>query len=556
MTGTNPWMPGLALFRTYRREWLASDVRAGLSVAAVAVPIAIAYSQIAGVPPEVGIYSAIFPPLAYAMFGTSRQLIVNPDSAAAALIASTLAPLAAVGTRRYLDLSVALALAVGLLSVAGGVLKLGVVANFLARPILTGYTNGIAATILVGQLSGFLGMPLEATAFVPRILEALGRISDAHGPTAALGLSLFVLLRLLKRYAQGLPGPLVAAVLAVMATMAFGFGDRGVALVGSVPAGFPAPRLPRVTAGDLTQLFAGACSMALVSYCSMMPTARSFATRRGYALNANQEFVALGAANLASGLGQGFVVSGADSRTAVGDAAGGKTQLTGIVAALAMSAVLIFLTGPLALLPRTALSAIVISAVVGMFDLRSPMRYFRIHPVEGVVSVVTTAGVIALGLLPGLLVALVVGFLRLLMLASYPHDAVLGVVETPAGLHASDDVNARRITGLVMYRFDSALLFFNADYFRERLRAAVDAESTPVQWVLIDAESMPLMDLTGAAVIDEMRRELAQKGIVLAVARAKGRFLETLERSGLRDAIGERHMFATMRDAVEAFAGR
>jgi high affinity sulfate transporter 1 len=549
----NRWMPGLAQFRNYRRELLAGDIAAGLSVAAVALPIAIAYAQIAQVPAEVGIYAAIFAPLGYALFGTSRQLIVNPDSAASALIAATLAPLAAVASDRYLDLSVALTILVGVLAIAGGALKLGVIANFLARPILTGYMNGIAASILVGQLGGLLGISIAANDFLPRIAEVFSRVTDAHASTIALGSSLLVVLAGLKRFVPALPGPLLAAILGIIATVFFGLEEQGVALVGQVPAGVPLPRLPQLSASDLPQLLAGASSMALVSYCSMMPTARSFATRRGYTLNASQEFVALGVANLASGLGQGFVVSGADSRTAVADAAGGQTQLTGIVAAAAMALVLVFLTGPLALLPKTALSAIVIAAVVGMFDVRSPLRYYRIHPVEGVVSVVTTIAVIGFGLLPGLLIALLIGFLRLLMLSSFPHDAVLGVLDSPAGVRASDDPDARRLPGLVIYRFDSALLFYNADYFRERLQAAVAAETTPVRWIVIDAESMPLLDLTGVEVVDELRQAFAARGIVFAIARAKGRCLETLTAAGLRHAIGEARMFATVRDAVAAF---
>ncbi len=555
-SGVDRWAPGLAAFRAYRREWLRDDVVAGVSVAAVALPVAIAYAQIAGFPPQYGIYAAIFPPLAYAVFGTSRHVVINPDSATCAIIASTLAPLAAAGSDAYLDASIALAGLVGVLAVVGGLLRLGVVANFLARPILTGYMNGVAASILVGQLGPFLGLQVRTSGFFRQVFELGGRLLDAHAPTLAVGVSLFLLLRVLKRVAPSLPGPLFAAVAGAAAVVTLGLDTSGVTLVGAIPSGFSPPRWPHVPPDQFPQLLAGACSIVLVSYCSMMPAVRGYATRYGYPVDANKEFIALGAANIVSGLGQGFVVSGADSRTAVASAAGGKTQLTGIVAGLAMAAVLLFLTGPLALLPRAALAAIVISAVLGMFDARAVRHYFRVAPVEGWVSVLTTAGVVVLGLLPGILIALGFAFLRLLMLASYPHTAVLGVVDTAGGRHVATGPETARVPGLVMFRFDGALLFFNADWFKAQVLEAVAAEYTPAEWVLIDAESMPLVDFTGAETIRELHAELSQRGIVLAIARAGELFRQSLTRKGLVDVIGPARVFPSMRAGIEAFERR
>ncbi len=550
------WLPGLTQLRAYRSQWLGSDLVAGLSVAAVGVPIAIAYAQIAGFPPEVGIYSAIFPPIAYALFGTSRHLIVNPDSATCAIIAATLAPLAMPRTDRYGELSVVLALAVGVLCVMGGLLRLGIVANFLARPILTGYMNGIALSILVGQLGPLFGFTLGSDGFFRRVFEVVSRVGDAHIPTLVLGAGLFVALRVLKHAAPRAPAPLIVAIVGIVVAIALDLDERGVALVGAVPAGFAAPRLPSASLSDLPHLVWGACAITLVSYCSMMPSARGFAAKHGYAVNANQEFAALGAANIAAGLGQGFVVSGADSRTAVGDAAGAKTQVTGLVAAAAMAAVLLFFTGPLGYLPMTALAAIVISAVIGLFDVASLRRYFRVSRSEFFISLVTTLGVVTLGLLPGILIALGLAMLKLVALVSFPHDAVLGIVDTETGAHATEDPEGRQVPGLIIYRFDAALLFFNADHFKERVRAVVAASEPKPEWFLFDAESVLILDFTGAEALEAVQAELGRQGIVLTIARAKGLFKVGLERTGLAETIGAGRLFSTVRAAVRAFHER
>jgi high affinity sulfate transporter 1 len=537
----------------YRREWLAGDVIAGLSVAAVALPVGIAYAQLAGFPPEVGIYSAILPPIAYALFGTSRQLIVNPDSACCAIIAATLAPLAAPGSERYGDLSILLALLVGILCIAGGVARLGVIASFLSRPILTGYMNGIALTIISGQLESFLGFRTEADGFFRKIFAMATRLGEAHLPTVSLGLALLAMLWILKRAAPRIPGPLVAAVLGIVAVVAFDLGPGGVALVGAVPAGLPVPTIPSVGVHDVTTLLSGAAAMALLAYCSMMPTARGFAAKNGYTVDANREFVALGASNIAAGLAHGFVVSGADSRTAVADAAGGKTQLTGIVAAAAMTVVLLWFTAPIALLPRTALAAIVIFSAIGLFDVRSVRGYYAVARVEFYLALITTVGVLTLGLLPGIGIAIGLALLKLLSLAARPHDTELGLIRANGGAYATEESEGERIPGLLIYRFAGPLLFFNADYFKERVRRAVAGAATKPRWLLLDADSTLFLDITGAEALEEIRAELERGGIVLAVARAKGLFRTVLERSGLVERIGKERVFSTVHAGAEGF---
>jgi high affinity sulfate transporter 1 len=547
------WIPGLRLLRTYRREWFPSDVIAGVSVAAVALPVGMAYARVAGFPLVVGIYSSILPLVAYALFGSSRQLIVNPDAAACAIVAATLAPIAAGGTARYADLSIALSLLTGLLCIVGGFVGFGAIASFLSRPILTGYLNGIALSIIAGQLDTLLGFDVPSGGFFLTVARVASRLGETHLATLAVGLALLVLLRALKRFAPRVPAPLVAAVLGIGAVYVFGLDRQGIAVVGPVPAGFPAPRIPEVHAGELWTLILGASGIVLVSFCSMMTTARGFAAKNGYLIDARQDMIALGACDLASGLTRGFVVSGAASRTAVADAVGGKTQVTGLVAAATMAAVLLFLTAPLAYLPSPALAAILISAVLGLFDFASLRGYYRLSKPELRHSVVAMLGVMTVGVLPGILLAVGLALLRLLRLASNPHDAVLGLVEARDGTLTTEEGGGRTIPGLVIYRFDASLVFFNADSFKSRVLALNDSTGAPPRWLLLNAESVPFLDVTGAETLEALRGELAARGTVLAIARAKGLFRAMLEKAGVAEKIGEEHLFRTVQSAVEAF---
>jgi high affinity sulfate transporter 1 len=548
------WIPGLRLLRTYRREWLRSDLVAGLSVAAVALPIGIAYAQLAGFPPVVGIYSAILPAVAYALFGSSRQLIVNPDAAACAIVAATVAPLAAGDATRYLDLSIALTFLTGLLCIAGGIAGFGVIADFLSRPILTGYLNGIALSIIVGQLATLFGFEVPSSGFFRTLAAVVSRLGETHVATFAVGLLLFVLLRFLRHRSPKMPAPLIAAALGIGMVYALGLERQGVAVVGAVPAGFPSPRMPSIGTSELWPLIVGACGIVLVSFCSMMTTARGFAAKNGYAIDVNQDMIALGVSDLASGFSRGFVVSGADSRTAVADSAGGKTQFTALVAAATMAAVLLFLTAPLAYLPTAALAAILVSSALGLFDVASLRRYYSVSRPEFWLSVVAMLGVMTVGVLQGVLIAVGLALLRLLRLASRPHDVVLGLVQEKNDVYSAvEEEGGRTIPGLIIYRFDSSLLFFNADYFKDRVRAIVRNANTKPKWFLFDVESVPALDITGADALEELHAELAGQGIVLAIARAKGLFRVMLDRSGVAEKIGKQHIFPTVHAGAQAF---
>lgn len=547
------WIPGINTIRNYRREWFGSDLVAGVSVAAVAVPIGIAYAQLAGFPAVVGIYSCILPLVAYALFGSSRQLIVNPDAAACTMLASVVIPLAAGNAERYMDLTIVLTMMTGVLCIAGGIAGFGIIANFLSRPILTGYLNGIALSIIVGQLGKLLGYQVPSGGFFRTLFTVISRLGETHVPTMLIGVSLFVLLRLMKYLVPRVPAPLIAVVLGISAVYFLGLGSRGVSMVGSVPSGFPVPRIPSVDENEIIPLLLGAAGIVLVSFCSMMTTARGFAARNGYPIDANQDMIALGACDLASALTRGFVVSGADSRTAVADSSGGKSQMTGIVASVAITAVLLFFTGPLQYLPTAALAAILISSAIGLFDIASVRRFYHLSRPEFRQSLIATLGVMTIGVLPGVLIAVALALLKLLRDATQPNEAAYGLVEEEGEYRpANEGEGARTVPGLLVYRFESSLLFFNADHFIERVRTHVASGPKP-KWFIFNAESVPLLDITGADAIETLQAEMKDHGIVMAIARPKGLFQTILERSGVAEKIGSDRIFQTVHSGAHAF---
>ena len=378
--------PGLAKLLRYRRADLPHDLIAGLSVAAVALPVGVAYAQLAGFSPVVGLYASILPLVAYALFGTSRQLIVGPDAATCALIAAAVAPLAGGDAALYLSLSVTLAALAGLFCIGASFLRLGALADFLSKPILVGFLNGISLHILAGQLGKLFGFPVEAQGIVPKLVEVVAKLGQTHWPTLTVGAGTFAVLLLSGRFLPRLPAALVALAVAGLAVALLGLDGAGVAVVGAVPAGLPALKLPSFPLDLLDDLAGAAAGLALVSFSSMMLTARSFAAKNRYEIDADREFAALGAANIAAALSQGFAISGADSRTAMADASGGRTQVTGLVAAATIALVLLFLTEPLRYVPIAALGAVLIKASLSLLDLADaapalPVRSAGVRPV-------------------------------------------------------------------------------------------------------------------------------------------------------------------------------
>jgi len=553
------FVPGLATFTHYDKSNLRFDVAAGLSVAAVALPVGIAYAEIARVPAVVGIYSAIFPLFAYALFGASRQLITGPDAATCMMAAASIGAAAGSDPDRYATLMVALTLITGLFYLAAGRMRLGFIANFLSQPILVGYLHGIALVILVGQLPKLFGFTVQANGFFRQVAAFVGGLGATQPATLALGGGLVLLLVVLRRFLPRLPGPLIVAVAGIVAVWALGLTDRGVAVLGAVPSGLPPFRLPGLGLGEFGQLVRDAAGLTLISFTSGVLTSKSFARRAGYDIDPNQELIGFGAANLASGLAQGFPVTGADSRTAVNNATGGRTQLVGVVAGLAMLAFLLFFTQPLALLPKAALAAIIVVSVFGFFDRGALHSLWIASGRELLFSLATTAGVLIYGVLPGVFLAVGLSLLWLLSISSRPRDEVLGRAPGMEGFHdVTDYPNAREVPGLLLYRFDANLVFFNCDRFKERVHQKIRESTTPVEWVVIDTSSINAIDYTALQKLIELQQELAARGIGLAFAGAKGgleRFFRPAWTETLRRESGVR-TFPSLDLAVRAFEQR
>ena len=499
--------PGLAMILGYQRRWLRYDLVAGLSVAAVALPTAIAYAQIIGLEPVVGLYAAILPLIVYCLLGTSRHLIVNPDAATCALIAGTLAPLAGDKPDVLLSLSIVLAFFTGLVCIAAGLLRLGFVADFLSRPILVGFLNGIAIHIFLGQLGKVFGFPMHAHGIIPSLLELLGKLHQTHVPTLVVGLLSIGVMLAGKRFLPRWPAPLLAVIFAVVIVRSLGLDTKGVAVVGKVPAGLPPLAWPEFDPRLIKPLLGGA-GRALLSFTNAMVVARSFAAKNGYDVDANREFFALGGSQIAAALSGAFAVSGTESRTAMNHAMGGKSPLAGLVAAGVMAAVLLFFTGPLSYLPIAALGAVLIVAAIGLFDAQAIVQLWRFSRWECGLAIVTTLGVVALDVLDGILLAVGLALLIVLVRTSRPPDAVLGKAPGLIGFHNVEyHAGAETLPGLVLYRFGSPLWFFNSAYFKRRA-LELAAARPGARWLIVDGAPLTSIDSTGAATLQELAAEL------------------------------------------------
>jgi len=548
--------PGLVSLLSYERSWFRSDFAAGLSVAAVALPVGIAYAELARVPPEIGIYAAIFPLFAYALFGSSRQLIVGPDAATCILVAASLMPLASGDPPRYLALVVLLTLITGLFHLIGGLLRLGFMASFLSQPILTGFLNGIALVIIAGQLEALFGYSGDAVEFFPKLLEFAHGLDEAHLPTLILGLGLLALLVMIRYISPKLPSALMVVILGIVLVSLLNLESRDVIVLGNVPAGLPSLHLAIPTLNEFSSILTDGAAIALLSFISGVLTAKSFARRNRYDVDANQELIGFGASNIISGLAQGFPVTGADSRTAVNSAMGGKSQVAGLVAAAAMLLVLFFLTGPLASLPKAALSAVIIVSAIGLFDQKALIELYATNRLELGISLVSMLGVLVLGVLPGVGLAIALSLAWLLYVVSIPPDAVLGRIPGLKGWYSlKDNPEARTIPGILVFQFNANLVFFNADRFKTRVLDAVAASDTPVEWVVLDASPVNYIDVTGINKIDELREELALCNIRVVTATLRehiGRYFDKTWAEKRKEGFSS-HRFPTINSAVKAF---
>ncbi|HYB42030.1 MAG TPA: SulP family inorganic anion transporter [Candidatus Methylomirabilis sp.] len=545
--------PGVPALLSYRGADLPRDLVAGLSVASVALPVGVAYAALAGFKPEVGLYSSILPLVAYALFGTSRQLILGPDSATCALVAAAVAPLAAGNGDLYLSLSVTLCFLAGAICIGASFLRLGVLADFLSKPILTGFLNGIAISIALGQLGKLFGFSMESGGIVPRLLEFIDKLDLTHGPTLAVGVASFAVLLVAPRVLRRVPAALLVMALAAVAVKLLGLEAAGVQTVGAVPAGLPSLRLPHFPTGMLPRLLGDAAGLALISFSSMMLTGRSFAVKNRYDIDADREFAALGVANVASALSQGFAISGADSRTAMNDAAGGRTQVAGLVAAGAIAVVLLFLTGPLRYVPTAALGAVLMMAAYSLVDVHTLRQLYQVDRRELLLSLLATLGVVAVGAIEAILVAVILALVRFVRLVSRPRVEVLGSPEGLSGLHSVDrHPGALTVPGLLLLRFNAPLVFFNAPYFKQQALAAARAAGPQLEWLVLDMIPVTMVDVTGLYTARELIDTLKERGVTFAMAGRQTEWRQWAERRKF-EAFADLPAFPTLDAAIAAY---
>jgi len=547
--------PGISVLRRYHfRADFSFDLLAGLSVAAVALPVAVAYAELAGFEPVVGLYSCILPLIAYAVFGTSRQLMVNPDATACAMVAAAVEPLAGGSPEVYLSLSVTLAFFAGLFCILASLFRLGALADFLSKPVLVGFLNGIGISILLSQSGKLFGFATAAHGIVPRLIEFFSKLKDTHLPSLSIGLGTLAFLILAKRFRPRWPSALVVILFFALIVFAFHLDRTGIAILGQVPEGFPPFRWPTFPSEDLPDLIAESAGLALILFTSGMLTARGFAEKNRHEIDADQELAALGVSNVASALSQGFAVTGADSRTAMADSSGGRTQVTGLVAAASIAVILVFFTKPLQYIPVPSLAAVLIFASLTLFAAQPLYRIWRVDRIAVGLSLLTTLGVVAFGAIQAVLLAVGLSLAQFVKLVARPQDEVLGLVGGMNGFHSIDrHPGAQSIPGVLIYRFSSPLTFFNSDYFKRRVRLAVNTADRSLQMFLLDAIPFGLIDVTGLCALGDLKAELNGQGIAFFIAGRRTELLNWFRSAGLYRPEYEGIFFATFDDAVMAY---
>ena len=547
-------MPGIGLVRTYNRNWLKADLVAGVTVFAILVPSCLAYGELAGFEPVIGLYAALVAMIAYALFGSSRQLIVGPDATIAILIALIVAPLALGDSARYAALAAALTILIGLTCLIGGYFKLGFVADFLSKPILTGYITATALIVIVSQLGKIFGIEIVSDDFFAQILELITKLDQTHMLTLALGLVTILGLILLKRFVPRVPGPLVAVVVAIIVSSLFNVADLGVSVVGQIPGGLPSLQIPQVGPADLRTLLPAALALAVLIFADELLVARVFAKKNHYALDPNQELTALGAANVSCGFFESFAVGASSSRTVVNDDMRGKSQMVGLVAAGLVIVFLLYLTSLLQNLPKVVLGAIIVVAAISLIDVQEFRSLNLIRHSEFYLSLLTLLGVLIIGIVVGIAVAIAFSLAEFLLRIYRPHTSVLGTGEGVDGYHVIAPGGYNQVLpGLIVYGFNAPLFFANAPYLLDQVRDLISTAVPPVRCLLLDTEAIPDIDTTAADTLRELHQELQEKSIVLTIARANKPLRETMRLTGLENLIGAKNFYPSVRTGVEAF---
>jgi high affinity sulfate transporter 1 len=555
-TGWLRWLPGLVTLRSYEPAWLTRDLVAGIVLATMLAPVGIAYAVASGVGAIYGLYATIACLLAYALFGPSRILVLGPDSSLAAVIFGVISPLSAGDPHRAIALAGVMALVSGAILVVGGIARFGFVTELLSKPIRYGYMNGIALTVLISQLPKLLGFKIDGAGPL-RDLWAIagavagGKINWVAFTLGAATLAAILVVKSRKRF----PGILVAMIGATAVVYFFNLAERAnISVLGSLPAGLPTFSIPLIPLADLVPVIIGGFAVSLVSFADTSVLSRTYAARTGSRVDPNQEMVGLGAANLAAGLFQGFPVSSSSSRTPVAEAAGSRTQLTGVTGALVVALILLSAPDLLKHVPTAALAAVVISSAIGLFEFSDLKRLFRIQQWEFWLSMFCFAGVAVFGAIQGVGIAVVIAVLEFLWDGWRPHSAVLGRVEGVRGYHdVTRYPNARQLPGLVLFRWDAPLFFANAEFFKDQALDAVATAPAAVECLVVAAEPVTSVDVTAADMLSELREALQRTGTRLCFAELKDPVKDKLKRFGLFDQIGERFFFATVGEAVDEY---
>ena len=536
----------------YRAGTLRRDLLAGVTVAALALPASLAYAEIAGLSPVIGLYALLLPAIAYTFFGSSRQLIVGPEGSISVLVGAAIIPLTTDPEQRA-SLAALLALLVGGVFLGARLARLGWIADYFSRPVLIGYLHGVAIVLIVGQLGKLFGLSISAETPPGKIIEFVKEISDISWITLAIGVVSLAVLLLTRWLSRKFPGALLVVVLAIVISAVAGLAEQGVAVVGQIPAGLPSIELPGLRPRDIITLLPPAVGIFFVGFSSQILIARSFAGRHGQHIEANAELVAMGAANLVAGISQGLPVGASDSRTAVNDQMGARTQISGLITAVVIGLVLLFLTGPVQYLPTATLGAVIVVAALGLVNFNDWRGLAHNSRVEVAIAATTTVGVITVGVLRALVLAVALSVVDAVRRSATPHDAVLGFVErmdryADVQLHPT----AKTVPGVLVYRLDDRLFFANADYVEGRIREAIAGARTPIRWLVFDAEALNHIDATGVRMLTELIEALRKESITFVFARLHDPTQDDLDQAGVLDLVGEEHLYPTVRAAVGA----
>jgi SulP family sulfate permease len=549
-------LPGLRLLLHYDRACLPKDLTAGVVVTLVLIPSAIAYADLAKCPPVAGLYAALGGMVAFALFTSSRHVIVGPDAAIAIMVGAAIGPLAGGDTGKAVALSTWLALIVAGILLLAAWLRLGAAADFLSSPVMLGFMNGAAVVIISSQLGKLCNIRLEEDNTLLRFWEWGRRFRETHWPTLAIGLAAIGILTAIRIWFARLPGTIVIFALALVAGRCVDFAAANMQVIGAIDTSIPAPVPPDLAAADVPKLIVAALGLAFLIFPEGILLGRAMAGRHGYDIQPDRELVALGAANVVAGLFRSFAVGGSQSRTLLNSATGGRTQVVSFAAAGLLVAFLYFLAAWIATLPTVAIAAILIFTGFTLIDVREYRNLRGMHRRSARISLITTAAVIALGVLPGILLGVVLSLLHLLIQIARPHDALLGRVPDSATLHdVGDDESAQTVPGLVVYRFYGPLVFANVRFFVERLEHFIAEEETPVRQVILDARAIPEIDVTAAEQFRVFVNHLRERGITFVVAKAHLPLREAAIRLGLGEWFAEEAHYSQLPDAVAAFVG-